>query len=435
MRPTLAVAFVALVACAAVADAISTEGFRPGKKHTVLSHHATHAKTHRHTSLHDLEEDVVNAAAATQDDDLVAKMDQSINSVMSDIDALKNDLQGMRSMEESIKQSLSASKAKADVPAAEEKSAETKDEAKDETSNTPASVDDVAPNTSSETDSFSSSDDLVSASADDSYADVDSFLQLQMKVPVDEMNDGLDDDSASAPSMIADRMMPHKAAQNKADEGKLFGLKGDGSRQTFDITPDGTEVYYPPPATLPGTVPSNDAASRMSGDSSLDNVPVPKFDRDSVVTDARMPGTFGKALSLSATGNTTSDDDMVCLCKRRGAPRGNDRVRCKKHPSASPSPSPKPIRTINIVQCEHGVWPQGSGADSGTVDTICIYFPGRTPVETPVPTPTPSPDLPDECYDERNEFVADEILERRRVHRNLLDEALIQSGAEICGCD
>jgi hypothetical protein len=41
---------------------------------------------------------------------------------------------------------------------------------------------------------------------------------------------------------------------------------------------------------------------------------------------------------------------MVCLCKRRGAPRGNDRVRCKKHPSASPSPSPKPIRTINIVQ-------------------------------------------------------------------------------------
>jgi hypothetical protein len=99
------------------------------------------------------------------------------------------------------------------------------------------------------------------------------------------------------------------------------------------------------------------------------------------------------------------------------------------------------------MQCVNGTWQGDAGSDAGINDVICIYWPAQMPqIElNPTPTPAPSggngsengsgndgnsePEYPPECYDERNEFVADGVIEKREY-----DVLLLQQGFETCGC-
>jgi hypothetical protein len=45
-----------------------------------------------------------------------------------------------------------------------------------------------------------------------------------------------------------------------------------------------------------------------------------------------------------------SEKDVVCVCKRRRAPRGDDRVKCKKHFTPTPTPTPTPTAIKGIRQ-------------------------------------------------------------------------------------
>lgn len=441
MKSSLAVAFVAIALCVAVSEGISTEGFRPGKKHSVISHHAAHAKAHRHSALHDLEETVAAAAAKTKDTTIVDKMEKSIASVMTDIDSLKSDLQNIRSMEESMKASISATKPVAVTSKSLEEEAAPSDEA---APSEEAAVTEIATKTEEATPVEATTDKAADVVADaESYssyaadeADVDSFLEI--KAPIDEMNGDMEDDNSAVPALLMNRMNHHSLIQKAGDEkGKTFGIAGDGSGRTFDIAADGTTIVSAPPALETGSVPSNDATHRIGNDPSFRGVPTAVIDPSAVPIDSSIPGTAGKQWSLHAGGNSTTDEDMVCVCKRNGAPRGIDRVRCKRHPSASPMPTPSPSPDGgHVIQCEHGAWQQGSGVDSGTTDTICIYYPVRAPVQTPVPTPIPTPeDYPPECYDPRNEFVRPHLEEeKQKISRALLDDVLIQKDVEVCGC-
>jgi len=129
----------------------------------------------------------------------------------------------------------------------------------------------------------------------------------------------------------------------------------------------------------------------------------------------------------------TDPSDVVCMCKRQGAPKkmkGFDRVKCKKHPSPTPTPPP-PVEGIR--QCVTGTWTgvTGSTPDANTTDTICIYFPARLP--TPPEVNVPEREFPDECYDDRNEFVA-EGIKKRPWDQFLLQEGFEAHHFEACGC-
>jgi hypothetical protein len=460
MRQSIAIAFVALAICAAVSEAIALEGFRPGKKHSSVSaphasHHAA-VKGHHHSALRDLEE-AVNTAANSDNAELIEKMDKSIASAMSDMDTLKADLQSIKSMENELRTVMSHKVAKtesksetktetkteqkAEVKAEEEEAAKVENAAEEDVKidepaiapSTDAAVDDVlgsAPSSPSASELDAEADSAFNA--DDDNVD-SSFLQLQNVN--DDMNGGAEDDETSVPSLMMNRMKRHSLIQQKPGDltGRTFGIAGDGSGATYDVMKDGT-TYMPPVPDVPADqAKPNDVRYRVdSSDPSLKNVPVAEVDPSEVAVDSTAPGTGGKGWALKVGVNTADlDKDSVCVCKRKGAPRGQDRIRCKRHPTPTPTPVP-PVapEAPGVIQCTNGTWPfVENSIDSGVRDVICVYFPVRFPQPTPMPTPTPSPeDYPAECYDPRNEFVAEGVEKRP------FDNILLQQGFEVCGC-
>jgi len=232
-----------------------------------------------------------------------------------------------------------------------------------------------------------------------------SFLQISTP---DEMN-SVDDDDSSAPVLMAMKrhqtVLAQKGSGTKmSDAGFTFGATTDGTLRTFDISDDG-DIIYPPPPT------AEDEFTKSIGKRGAD----------------------AKDRFLPPMNSTEAGDDsnVVCVCKRQGAPRGFDRIRCKRNPKPSPSPTPIPRVHTGIKQCANGTW--AAGADKGTKDVICIYFPADEIKVTPPTPPEPEPQYPAECYDDRNEWVAEGVEQKGRD--KLVDiQLLIQSGYESCGC-
>jgi len=390
-----------------------------------------------------LEETLEKVKSEAADNDAVDEMDNDITHVMSDIDSLKHDLEKVKSLEEQMRHTLTkkaeakASSQKAEkVPVAKEEKVEEKAEADEveaeEHEVAAAKTEEVAEtkDAEKEKDTFAEADQEFEENLDDT-----SFLQL-MNVN-DDMNGGLEDDEGPAPALLMNRMRHHSLVQNKAglkkhdgEEGVTFGISGDGSGRQFEVSESGETLVHDPPPVPADMVKPNDISYRVDPhDHSMKGVPTADVDPADVRMDSTAPGTTGKQWSLAVDTNTTNGDDAVCVCKRRGAPRGFDRVRCKRHPTPTPAPTPVPVQEPNIIQCTNGTWPRSDSVDSNTRDIICIYFPARAPVPTPVPTPTPGePEYPPECYDPRNEFVAE------GVEKVPFSSSLLQQGYEVCGC-
>jgi len=230
---------------------------------------------------------------------------------------------------------------------------------------------------------------------------------LQLSAPIDEMN-SVDDDDSSAPLLMAMKrhstvFAQHRVEHKSDDDSYTFGAAGDGSGKTFDITEDG-RVQFPTPPTA----------------------------EDEFLKSVETPGAEGKVrIDPSLNGTERDDSNVICVCKRQGAPRGFDRIRCKRNPTPTPTPVPVPPTPAGIKQCADGTWI--SGSDRGTADTICIYFPATEVKVTPPTPPEEEKPYPAECYDERNEYVAEGVREKAR--EKIIDiQILIQSGYENCGC-
>jgi hypothetical protein len=197
-------------------------------------------------------------------------------------------------------------------------------------------------------------------------------------------------------------LVQQKLQKPNDDKGVTFGARTDGSGETFDVSEEGDVVFPPPPV---------------------------KEDELTKILDA--PDAKGN-VNKHANGTERDNDNVICVCKRQSAPRGLDRIRCKRHPTPTPTPipTPEPIIPSGIVQCANGTW--AAGDEKGKFDTICIYFPGQIPEPPPTPTPIPVPDreYPDECYDDRNEYVAAGVREKI-----LGVSMLMQQGYRTCGCD
>jgi len=264
----------------------------------------------------------------------------------------------------------------------------------------------VPAKSSATTESNADADEAADFAAADGE-DNASFIQF------DDMNNGVEDDDSLVP--LAPRAMRSNFIANGEGESSVtFGMTSDGTRRTYDLDSDGTPIVNPIVDTImpPTAADSNEA----------------KLSNSSVVPD--------------------TEKDVVCVCKRRRAPRGDDRVKCKKHFTPTPTPTPTPSPIKGIRQCVNGTWQGDADSDAGTNDVICIYWPAQMPliVINPTPTPGPSgdnnngggdngsggsgePEYPPECYDERNEFVADGVIEKRQY-----DVLLLQQGFETCGC-
>jgi hypothetical protein len=384
MKNTFAVFVVVL--CFGAVLSLDTSGFRPSKK--IQNRHMHHAVNH------DLEEVAETTTAETKNQKEATK----VKSSKSDIDMALEDLGSFEKDFAKVKKDLELIKAHSKQAVPKVKSLE---------SDAPHKLD-----------SFEEADE-----------DVASFLQIK---GVDEMNDGMEDDDTVAP-MVANRMrslIQHSMQHSKEEEGIVIGVSNDGSKRTFDVAKDGSTTVAPPPEYPDYMVKPNDAKYRVDpNDPSLSTVPVAKVDPSEVAKNSDMPGTGGKQWSQAEQTGPT-ENDVVCVCKRHGAPRGEDRVKCKKHIMPSPSPTPVPSPPKGIRQCANGTWPSNAFPDAETYDVICIYYPSQLEtIPAPTPEPSPTPDYPPECYDSRNEFVAEGVLEKRQF-----DVVLLQQGFHTCGC-
>jgi len=273
---------------------------------------------------------------------------------------------------------------------------------------------------------------------DDAVMDLESVALLQQgsnDVSFDDMNDyaTADDDMVGVGTRRAARPV-HLAGQENSpkvedggdprDQKYGFGVNAEGGTSDIYPTANGMDLH-PQQAVIDETAdkgvnPTEKVVTLEDGMTDVGELP---------------PGTGGGAKTPVAGGqppkgpskDNQGADDSVCMCKRQGAPRkmkGFDRVKCKKHPKPTPTPEP-PVEGIR--QCVTGTWPgkKGDTMDANSTDTICIYFPARLP--TP-PEVAPEREFPDECYDDRNEFVAEGIEKRP------YDEFLIQTGA-FAACD
>jgi len=223
----------------------------------------------------------------------------------------------------------------------------------------------------------------------------------------------VDDDDSSAPVLMAMKRHQTILAQNALerkkgaamdDRGFTFGARTDGSGRTFDLTDDGN-ILYPPPPTA----------------------------EDEFLKSVTKKGADAKERVDPPMNSTEALDDsnVVCVCKRQGAPRGFDRIRCKRNPTPTPTPAPIKKAPVGIKQCANGTWVAGS--DKGVADVICIYFPADEVKVTPPPVAEPERPYPAECYDDRNEYVA-EGVGQQKVREKVDIQLLIQSGYETCGC-
>jgi len=424
--------------CVSLAAGVSSQGFHHGKK---VSHHHKAAKIQH---LHDLEEDMAAVETAEVDEDVLAKMDSNIASILSDMNNLKDNLENVKKMENSVRAVLSKSGNAEHAVVAEDANEEAKEDVVEEVHEVKATheIDPVSDDVQVALDSHDNEEEVNSAESiletpaastnDDD--DQSAWALLELENVGDDMNNAVEDDEASVPSMLMNRMKPHSLLQHQKkgdEEGRRFGIAGDGSGLTFEVADDGSTLVHDVPPIPAEFQKPNDGQYRVNpNDPSLSDVPLAQFDPTEVPVDSSIPGTTGKKWSLKVGTNTTTENDLVCVCKRKGAPRGFDRVRCKRHPTPVPTPTPVPIEEPNIIQCVNGTWPRTSdGIDAGTRDILCIYFPVRAPVPTPAPTPTPQEeDYPPECYDPRNEFVAEGVEKRP------FDNMLLQEGFEVCGC-
>jgi len=248
-------------------------------------------------------------------------------------------------------------------------------------------------------------------SSDTASTETNDISLLQLSIP-DEMNSVEDDDSSAPVNMmmkrhqtiLAQNAVSRKTGASLDDSGFTFGARTDGSGRTFDINENG-QIVYPPPAT----------------------------EEDEFLKAVAQKGADAKERIDPPLNSTEAMDgsNVVCVCKRHGAPRGFDRIRCKRNPTPTPAPpAPTPKPPPSIKQCANGTWT--AGTDKGTSDVICIYFPAD-PVKVTPPIPAvPEPQYPAECYDPRNEWVAEGVQQSTRDKVDM--QLLIQSGYETCGC-
>jgi len=224
---------------------------------------------------------------------------------------------------------------------------------------------------------------IENAETDDSQV---SLLQIP-----DEMN-AMDPESPIAFAMKRHQALltQQKVGTQKTDDTFTFGATTDGTDRTFDLTKDG-KVLYSPPAT----------------------------EQDELLKKVQAKGADAKDRTETPPLNSTellNDTNVVCVCKRQGAPRGFDRIRCKRNPTPTPTPIPLPPVIVGIKQCANGTWT--SGQDKGTNDVICISFPADELKVVQPPIIPPVPAYPPECYDDRNEFVeseTEEIKKKRKI--------------------
>jgi len=362
------------ISCLVLVTGISTAGFRPHKshsRHASVAEHATSVHHAKATKVRDLEEEIPQP---------------NVEQVQAEIETALSEMAELTKSFDKVKADLE--QLKSGNPA--------RDTASQSAESAPLSAEEETKPADEVQDSFQQED-----------ADNSDLALLQF----DDMNNGMDDDDTPALIPQMNRMRSTIMSQLSTDEpqapasvsdGYVFGVKqtADGPR-TYDVTADGEMIIRDVPATATPPPTKEDV------------VPKPH------------------ALAI----NATEDNDVVCVCKRhQHAPRGFDRIRCKRHtPSPSPSPSAAARVVEGIRQCANGTWQ--SGADAGTKDVICIYFPAIVPAP-PAPPPAPvndEPEYPPECYDERNEWIADEVVPGV-VERRKYDVLLLQQGYETCGC-
>lgn len=392
-----------------------------------IKHHS--AKTNHHSThkvLADLEKEEAENMKVDVEERVVADLKKEVKAAMGELEQLQTSFDHVRKELNVMEGDLS----KVPMPAP----------LASESSNLVQSDVDTAPATHASNDKAEKNEDNKAAADEDDDEDTAKVSLLQM--PQDEMNEGLADDDTSAPRMMPKAMRRHMLLQNTLqkpddDEGVTFGMRGDGSGNTFDVTDNGDVVRRPLPSVPEDMVKPNDVQYRVNpADPELAGVDVAPTDPAMTVQNSNVPGTNGKQLSLSSTSNKPAqNEDVMCVCKRQGAPRGEDRIRCKKHPTPTPTPAPTPELIVGTIQCVNGTWQEGAGDDSGVRDTICISFPAR--IEQPPPPEQHQEEeereYPAECYDERNEFVVDAIKQKRDAEGGLM--VLLQNDAGHCECE
>lgn len=380
-----------------------------------------HKKMAKHHSHHlDLEEDVSQLTSASsksdgiqlEEEDKLVKLDETVESALNDLGKLNSDFEEVHKDLKHIKNIRDSMGAAHKQPAVAKISKCQDGEDCQDAEQAEKPTQELENNENNE-------------------GDIDSIAMLQLKSVFDDMNtaQGDDDVSPTVASRMRSILVQHSAATKKGkdDKGYVIGVSADNSGTTFDVSEDGETIVHPAPKLPEGMVQSNDGSARTN-DPELRGVPVPTS-KGSPVMNADMPGTKGKGWSAKAGTNSTTEDDVVCVCKRSGAPRGIDRVRCKRHVTSTPMPTPAP-KIDGIRQCANGTWPAASG-ETLVKDVICVYFPATLPAPPPPPTDSngnPDPEYPPECYDDRNEFVVDSVKKRPA------DEILLQEGVELCGC-
>jgi len=425
-----------------------------------------------------------NANVATVDDDNVLEEDDAQDSVLDDKDdgvnnALDDALDDAAGKDDDATLGAEAKTTEAEVDDVDQPSAEGADEvaevdtAQDAEERVDNNVDDTPATAHDEDDGNAYSetkvveegnDDVAEAEADDDIDDGDDqdfereqdFERNDVVVSLlqDDMNDnGADDDEMP---LMAPRARPMGMVQQ--GDGKL--TKPVVSRADPENTrqvPSGPTVD-PPQNNDKAHTFVHDAESGATADIAPDGTIIPQVavtgddlegpptsdgkvlsPEDGMVgvedTNAKSPSFPGSSTIPTFDTETNNETNVVCMCKRQGAPKkmvGYDRVVCKRHRPA-PLPPPEPI--TGIRQCIKGTWPgmTGDGPDANTTDEICIYFPAV------IPAAPPRQDLddreyPDECYDHRNEFVAPGVEKRPWDGPTLLQVGYDIKHYEECGC-
>jgi len=285
-------------------------------------------------------------------------------------------------------------------------------------------------------------DDGPEMEALDSALEGEEDLEAIALLQEDDMNDGAEemimaprsrplrlmqqaDVEDQPPATLVDTANKIPTPDNINDNDKTFTFAANVNGGTADVTSDGQ--------IIPKKAFSEQDAPRQGVDTTGDLKASPD-DADNVDAELAKTGLAvpGGSPPSPPSSNNTDPNDVVCMCKRQGAPKkmkGHDRVKCKRHVKPTPTPEP-PVEGIR--QCVTGPWAgvTGSTQDANTTDTICIYFPARLPTPAEV---APEREWPDECYDDRNEFLA-EGVKKRPWDQFLLQEGYEAHHFESCGC-
>lgn len=327
-------------------------------------------------------------------------------------------------------------------------------ESKDDTDTTTSTKEETAPSDSSSSDvvAETQSDDESSLKVDaeeDGDEDLDESMDLESIALLEQVSNEILDDMngyataddndlvgvgqkkyvASRFTGLVSQVNAPKVEKGGDERDRKFLIGANSNGGTSDVVPSSSGMDFHPQEPVKDELaskfvnPSKKVVTNSDGMTDVGDLPTGTGEN------TKTPAVAGGAPPKGPSKENQDDEDSVCMCKRQGAPRkmeAHERVKCKKHPKPTPTPEPIPE---GIRQCVTGTWPgkKGDTMDAGTTDTICIYFPARLP-----PPPELDPEVrefPDECYDDRNEFVAEGIVKRP------YDEMLIQTGAfTTCDC-